>query len=240
MAKTKNIAIFGANGAIGSALALALSQSSNHHVFTLSRHKINSHTATTNHFTLQDDNDESLADAANWLKQKGPLDWVIVCSGLLHDQSTKPEKTFKDISREALEKYFSVNSIYPILIAKHLLPCLNKESPSIFAALSARVGSIEDNRLGGWYGYRASKAALNMLLKTASIELKRKNPSAAVIGIHPGTVDSNLSKPFQANVPAEKLFSPEQSAKAIIDVLHDIDDSKSGKIWAWDGHEIQP
>ncbi|MDC0037014.1 short-chain dehydrogenase, partial [bacterium] len=123
-------------------------------------------------------------------------------------------------------------------IAKHCLNKLDKTKPSIFAALSARVGSIEDNKLGGWYAYRMSKTALNMFIKTASIEIKRQNPNAIVVGLHPGTVDSPLSKPFQKNIKPEKLFTPEFSANKLIQVMHSLNINDSGKIFAWDGKQI--
>ncbi len=240
MPRTKNIAIFGANGAIGHALAQALENRPENRVFTLSRQAQSASKTPSHHFTLTNTDEATLENAAAWLREHGPLDWVIVASGFLHDEVTRPEKSLSDISADSLEKYFRANSILPMLIAKHVLPCLHKNKAAVFAALSARVGSIQDNHLGGWYGYRASKAALNMLLKTASIELKRKNPTAAIVGVHPGTVDSALSKPFQRNVPSTQLFSPQQSAAAIIDVLNSMDAKKSGKVWAWDGREIRP
>jgi NAD(P)-dependent dehydrogenase (short-subunit alcohol dehydrogenase family) len=117
---------------------------------------------------------------------------------------------------------------------------LRKDRPSVFAALSARVSSISDNRLGGWHSYRASKAALNMIIKGAAIETARTHKKAAVVGLHPGTVDSALSKPFQARVPEGKLFSPEFSAEALINVVENLQAKDTGKLFAWDGQEILP
>lgn len=128
----------------------------------------------------------------------------------------------------------------PALIAKHLLPKLNKDHPAIFAALSARVGSISDNQLGGWYAYRASKAALNMIIKNAAIEVGRRNRKAIVVGLHPGTVDSDLSKPFQGNVADGKLFTPEDSAQKLLEVLRSLGPEQTGKCFAWDGKEVLP
>ena len=111
---------------------------------------------------------------------------------------------------------------------------------SIFAALSARVGSISDNQLGGWYAYRASKAALNMIIKTAAIEVRRRNPHAIVVGLHPGTVDSDLSKPFQGNVPEGKLFTPDFAAGKLLTVLEGLAPAQTGRCFGWDGEEILP
>lgn len=125
-------------------------------------------------------------------------------------------------------------------MAKHFIPKLAKDTKSVFAAISARVGSISDNQLGGWYAYRASKAALNMFIKTASVETKRLNPNAVIVGVHPGTVDSHLSEPFQARVPQGKLFTPEYSAEKLIEVFDSLNMEDSGKCFAWDGKEIIP
>jgi len=138
----------------------------------------------------------------------------------------------------ALEKVLRINTVGPSLVAKHFLPLLQKDSKSVFACLSARVGSIEDNRLGGWYAYRASKAALNMILKTLSIELARSNPNAICVGLHPGTVDTALSMPFQGNVKPDKLFTPGKSASALLSVVNRLRQTDTGKCFAWNGEVI--
>ena len=139
-----------------------------------------------------------------------------------------------------LARNFAINSIGPALVAKHFLPLLPDEGRAGFAALAARVGSIGDNRLGGWYSYRASKAALVMLMRTYSVELARKKPDAFCVTLHPGTVDTQLSEPFQRNVPEGKLFTPEFSASSLLDVLDGIGPEQSGRQFAWDGEEIVP
>ena len=151
-----------------------------------------------------------------------------------------PEKSLRELSLEKFQRLFLVNTIIPALIAKHFCPYLNKETPSVFAALSARVGSISDNQLGGWYSYRSSKAALNMIIKNTAIEINRTNKQAIIVGIHPGTVNSNLSKPFQKNVPKEKLFSPNFAAEKIYQVITQLSSQSSGKCFAWDNTEILP
>ena len=137
-----------------------------------------------------------------------------------------------------MARAYQINAIGPALVAKHFLPLLATDRKAVFAALSARVGSIGNNRLGGWYAYRASKAALNMILKTLSIELARRNPSAICVGLHPGTVDTRLSGPFQRGVPGDKLFSPHRSAPCLLKVINALSPGQSGRVLAWDGKPI--
>ncbi|WP_095100146.1 SDR family NAD(P)-dependent oxidoreductase [Pseudomonas sp. Irchel 3A5] len=165
------------------------------------------------------------------------LHLVISALGILHQDGAKPEKGLAQLTLAGMQASFATNTFAPILLLKHLLPLLRKQ-PSTFAALSARVGSIGDNRLGGWYSYRASKAALNQLLHTASIELKRLNPASTVLAIHPGTTDTDLSKPFQANVPDGQLFEPAFSADRIIELVGAHGPSDSGTFWAWNDQPI--
>ena len=124
------------------------------------------------------------------------------------------------------------------MVAKNFLPKLAKDQRAVFAALSARVGSISDNQLGGWYSYRASKAALNMIIKNLSIEMKMRYKQTIIVGLHPGTVDSRLSKPFQANVPAGKLFTADYAVAKMLEVINTLTPENSGKCYAWDGKEI--
>ena len=133
-----------------------------------------------------------------------------------------------------------VNTIGPTLVGKYFIPFLRKDARSVFAFLSARVGSISDNKLGGWYSYRASKTALNQIIKNFSIEVKRSNINAIFVGLQPGTVKSYLSKPFEKNVKADKLFTPDYSAEKLLDVISNLTNGDSGKVFAWDGEEIQP
>ncbi len=171
------------------------------------------------------------------LKGCAHLHLVISTLGILHQDGAKAEKGLAQLTLASMQASFATNTFAPILLLKHLLPLLRKE-PSTFAALSARVGSIGDNRLGGWYSYRASKAALNQLLHTASIELKRLNPASTVLAIHPGTTDTELSQPFQANVPDGQLFEPAFSADRIIEVVGKHGPADTGSFWAWDDKPI--
>lgn len=226
----KNIAILGASGAIGSAFTKILSNKyPNAHLFAFSRSGKNQ---------IDYSNESSIAKAAELATKEKPLDLVIAANGILHDGKLMPEKSLQDLSAEKFHHIFEINIITPALIAKYFLPKLNKEQLSIFAALSARLGSISDNRLGGWYAYRTSKAALNMMIKNASIEVGRKNKQAIIVGLHPGTVKSNLSKPFQDNVADGELFMPEYSAERLLKVLINLNPMQTGKCFAWDGKEI--
>lgn len=168
-----------------------------------------------------------------------PLDLVVVCSGILHQQErVRPEKTMRELSAASMLEVFAVNSVAPAILAKHFLPLLRRDAKSVFAALSARVGSIQDNRLGGWATYRASKAALNMLIKTLAIEQSRANPHSIVVALHPGTVDTALSRPFTGRVPASRLFTPQQSAGCLLEVMNGLTANDSGGFFAWDGSVI--
>lgn len=169
---------------------------------------------------------------------EGKLHLALYCVGLLHDGAFQPEKSLRSLSSEQLLRYFQVNAIGAGLLAKHLMGVLRHGEPSIFAAVSAKVGSIGDNRLGGWYGYRASKAALNMLMKTTALEYERRCPNTRVIMLHPGTTDTGLSEPFQANVPSGKLFSVERTVKQLLTVLSNVGPDDSGKFFSWDGSEL--
>jgi NAD(P)-dependent dehydrogenase (short-subunit alcohol dehydrogenase family) len=228
----QNIAILGASGAIGSAFVNLLSKTyPNASLFAFSRN---------GEHGIDYGSEESISKAAELTVKEKPLDLVIVSVGILHDGVLMPEKSLRDLSAEKFHRIFEVNTITPALIAKYFLPKLNKEQLSIFAALSARVGSISDNQLGGWYAYRASKSALNMIIKNAAIEVRRQNKKSIIVGLHPGTVDSNLSKPFQGNVNEGKLFTPEYSAEKLLAVLKSLRLEQTGKCFAWDGKEIFP
>ncbi|NEO10894.1 MULTISPECIES: SDR family NAD(P)-dependent oxidoreductase [unclassified Moorena] len=166
------------------------------------------------------------------------LHLVINCVGLLHDGSLQPEKSLKQINSEHLIRYFQVNSIGAVLLAKHLLPLFRHSDRSIFASISAKIGSIGDNQLGGWYGYRASKAALNMFMRTVAIEYSRKSPQTIVVTLHPGTTNTRLSKPFQKNVPADKLFPVERTVTQLLGVIEKLDKGDSGEFFSWDGSKL--
>jgi NAD(P)-dependent dehydrogenase (short-subunit alcohol dehydrogenase family) len=228
--------VVGSSGGIGAALAAALADHGAE-VTAMSRSgREGGDRYRSVRIDIQDEN--SITSAAAEAEPHGPYDLIIVATGILHNSHLAPEKSYKQLSAEAFQQYFAVNTIGPALVAKHFLPLLNLKEPAVFAALSARVGSISDNRLGGWYGYRASKAALNMMVKSLAVELARTRPSAICIALHPGTVDTGLSEPFQRGVPPHQLFTPATSAKHLLQVVSKLGPSANGGCFAWDGSKV--
>ncbi|MEB3176044.1 MAG: SDR family NAD(P)-dependent oxidoreductase [Synechococcus sp.] len=183
-------------------------------------------------------NDADLEQLQQVLSQRPPLRLVINTAGWLHDQQRGPEKRLQALERQGLEQSFAVNAFAPILLAKAVEAAFAHGQPAWFASLSARVGSISDNRLGGWYSYRAAKAAQNQLLRTLALEWQRRRPAVCVSLLHPGTTATPLSAPFQRGVPAEQLFTPERAAGHLLDVLEQQTAADSGRFLAWDGSAI--
>ncbi|MEA5595840.1 SDR family NAD(P)-dependent oxidoreductase [Rivularia sp. UHCC 0363] len=171
-------------------------------------------------------------------KETDKLHLVINCIGILHEGEMQPEKSLRQINPENLMRYFQVNSIGGILLAKHLQPLFKHNEKNIFACISAKIGSIGDNRLGGWYGYRASKAALNMFMRTTAIEYSRRCPKTIVVTLHPGTTDTNLSQPFQRNVSPEKLFPVDRTVNQLLSVISNLKPEDSGEFFSWDGSHL--
>lgn len=166
----------------------------------------------------------------------GPVALVIVATGLLHDGALQPEKDLRALDAARLARSFAVNATGPALVAKHFLPQMPRRDRALFACLSARVGSIADNRAGGWYGYRASKAALNMLLRNAAIEWARRNPEGVILALQPGTVATALSEPFRG--AAREMLTPQASAGALLGVIDRSDPGWSGGFYDWRGEPI--
>jgi NAD(P)-dependent dehydrogenase (short-subunit alcohol dehydrogenase family) len=220
--------VIGASGGIGAAVTAHLRASRRFSpVHALSRSS-----------TGLDLEDEASIAAAVARVAEGPAPTLIfVATGVLHE-GHDPERTYKALSAEHLMRDYRINAVGPALTAKHFLPLLPRDRRAVFAALSARVGSIGDNRLGGWHAYRASKAALNMILRNLAVELARTHPQAVIAGLHPGTVDTDLSAPFQKGVAAEKLFTPAFSAERLLGVLNDLTPADSGGVFAWDGARV--
>jgi len=227
--------VFGAGGGVGGALAVRL-RDQGYEVTILTRRPAPDWSGLQLRFELEDE--ASLAAAAAELKEGESIRRVIVATGLLHADGVSPERSNSALDAAQLLRLYAINAVGPALIAKHFLPLLPRTEPSVFAALSARVGSIGDNRLGGWHSYRASKAALNMLIRTMAIELKRSRPEAILVGLHPGTVDTGLSKPFQRGVPEGRLFTPDESAEHLLAVVDGLRLEDSGGVFAWDGARI--
>ena len=183
--------------------------------------------------------DGSIARFSRYLlRQKGGIDVTIHAAGILHEDGIEPEKSFADCNAANLKRLFAVNSVGPLMAAGALLPAQSRKRRFTFVALSAMVGSISDNRLGGWYGYRASKTALNQFIKTLANECRFKYPNASIVAVHPGTTDTELSRPFQRSVKPGKLYSPDQTASRILKVIEDIDQDQSGQFINWDGSRI--
>lgn len=231
--------VFGASGGIGSALVNRLAASGRYSsVHAGSRGRLAGLPDTVDQFRFDLADEASIKLAAKNLPK--PVELVLVATGLLHDsaRAIAPEKSLRALDGAAMAQVFAVNTIGPALIAKHLLPVLPRDRRAVLAVLSARVGSIGDNRLGGWHSYRASKAALNMLVRNFAIEMARSHPQAIVAALHPGTVDSRLSAPFQRGVAPDRLFSPDQAAGYLLDTLDGLGPADSGGLFAWDGARL--
>ena len=178
------------------------------------------------------------AAAADIINKMPRIDRLVMVAGVLQDDVTQPEKRLSDLDSNALHHSYQINAIGPMLLVKSLWPALRQPHPLVIASLSARVGSIADNYLGGWYGYRASKAALNQLSHTAAIELARYNPESCMVTLHPGTVDTDLSRPFQRKDPNTRPFSADHSAAQLWQVMDHLRPAQTGGFFAYDGRSI--
>ena len=233
--------VWGASGGIGRALVDALASSGEYAtIHAGSRAPAAPQTGKVRSFAFDLLDEASIAAGASAVTAAGPVELVIVATGMLHNDRCQPEKRFAALTAEAMTAGFQVNTVGPALIAKHMIQGLPRDRRSVFAALSARVGSIGDNRLGGWHSYRASKAALNMIIANLAIELDRSHPQSIAVGLHPGTVDTSLSLPFQKAVADGQLFSPEASAQHLLSVIDGLTKTTSGGLLAWDGQRIAP
>ena len=231
-------AVFGATGGIGAALVWKLAERGAGTIYSGSRRGEGPEAAGVIPFRFDLTDEASIADAADRMRANPP-ELVIVATGVLTlADGTGPERTYKRLDARAMGEVFALNTIGPAMIAKHVLPLLPRDRRAVFAALSARVGSISDNGLGGWHSYRASKAALNMLLKNLAIELGRTHEQAVVVGLHPGTVNSALSKPFQSGLPDGQLTEPAEAAANLLTVLDGLAPKQSGKVLDLKGEEI--
>ena len=240
----KNCAlVVGASGGIGSALMSAfLSDSEIGHVFAASANDVAQGNSTNTKLTWlpYQYNEPSIISVVDQLSElKVQVSHICICSGILHGENLRPEKRLEDLNSESLQILFYANSIVPILWIKALRGLCNSDQKCCIAVLSARVGSISDNRLGGWYGYRSSKAALNMLLKTASVEYARRNKNVKLISFHPGTTDTDLSKPFQSAVRAEKLFTPDFVASRLLELMNSSDIDGELSFLDWQGKTVE-
>lgn len=187
------------------------------------------------------DEDSILAACHQIKRVTDKLHFLFNVAGILHDDMTgmMPEKSLRDLDPKHLRRSFEINAIGPVLMAKHFHPFFRHGERAVFANMSARVGSIGDNHLGGWYGYRASKAAQNQFTRTFAVEMSRKAPETIVVALHPGTVDTQLSGPFQKNVKPAKLFSVDFSVDSLFDVIDGLTPNDSGGFFDWAGEPIQ-
>lgn len=222
--------VIGASGGIGGALANAL-ETRGATVTRLSRRSSPA---------IDLASDASIEAAAAAVAPDAPFDLILIASGILHGDGLGPEKSYRQLDGPALERVLRVNAIGPAMVALHFLPLLRPAGRAIFAVLSARVGSIGDNRFGGWFAYRASKAALNQIVKTLSIELARSRPETLAVALHPGTVDTALSAPFQRGLAEGQLLTPATSAAHLLTVLDRLTPADSGGCFDWKGQRIAP
>jgi NAD(P)-dependent dehydrogenase (short-subunit alcohol dehydrogenase family) len=239
-----SVVIIGARGGIGNAFVESIIQTtSTTRIITTSRdegwceepcnERIHRH-------KLDVTNEESIESLAKFIVSKSyNLKLVLNCTGILHRHDARPERTWREFDLDWMRAVFDVNALGTGLLIKHLIPLMPRSERAIFMTLSARVGSIADNKLGGWYSYRASKAAQNMIVKTASIEARYRRPELILASLHPGTVDTALSEPFTARVKPEKLFTPVYSCERLSEVMRSLTPADSGEFFAWDGSTIQ-
>ena len=227
--------VIGAGGGLGAALVQALSITGEHGIdgaLALGR---------STQPAIDYSDEASLRNAAAWVAAQcaaegAELRLLIVASGFLHGEDGQPERSWSQLNADYLSEVFRINTIGPALVMKHFLPLLPRQGRCVAGFVSAKVGSIGDNALGGWYGYRAAKAALNQLVKTAAIELKRRNPDALCVALHPGTVDTALSKPFAKT--GLKLRSPDVAAKELLSVLAGLEPQQTGSLVDYQGNTL--
>jgi NAD(P)-dependent dehydrogenase (short-subunit alcohol dehydrogenase family) len=239
--------VIGASGGLGLALTQCLAanaalqspnQTSYDRVLSFSR-KPNTSQSTSLAPSLDYADEATVAQSAAWAAtqcQDAPIKLLVVATGYLHSDGAGPERSLQQLDAAYLQQVMLVNAIGPVLVLKHFAPLLPKTGETRIAFISAKVGSIGDNALGGWYGYRAAKAALNQIVKTASIELKRHNKQSICVALHPGTVTTPLSAPF--NKSGLNVRSPQVAAQELLSVIHGLKPSNSGGFYDYKGESI--
>ncbi len=230
--------IVGASGGIGHAvLDVHRTQKPDRSVLALSRSTLGSSHSSIHTGTIDLEDPDTIEAAISHVPDKS-IDFAFIATGVLHGASFGPEKATKMLNAETMQKVMMINTIGPALMLKALLPKMVRDSRAVIGAISARVGSIGDNRLGGWHSYRASKSALNMIIKTVAIEAARTHPQLIITGLHPGTVVTDLSEPFRSTIPKERLFTPDYSATRMLEVLDQLNPQDSGNCFAFDGSRV--
>ncbi len=238
-----SVLVAGATGGIGSAFCRAVS----HHypdaaLIRLARKPddLPPMSSDTLDLTFDVDDEKQVGRATALIPKEQTIDWAFIATGWLHDENHSPEKTYKNLNADHLLRAYRTNAIGPALLVKHLLPRMSATSETKIGVLSARVGSISDNRLGGWHAYRASKAALNMLIRNYALELARKRHAPIIVGLQPGTTDTRLSAPFQRNVPEGQLQTPEYTADQLLKVMRHLQPQDSGQLFDFLGLPFDP
>jgi NAD(P)-dependent dehydrogenase (short-subunit alcohol dehydrogenase family) len=234
--------IVGASGGLGNAFVRALlEEPSTQTVMAIARREVEWDDSRVVGVPMDIEDEASIERAAKLCAPLGPFNLLINAVGLLHGPNgARPEKGLRDLSAARLAKLMAVNAIGPALVMKHFTGLMERDTPAIMASLSARVGSISDNQLGGWYGYRAAKAALHQFVRTSAVELAIKRPKLTCVALHPGTVRTDMSQPFLASYTANEIFAPDFAANSLLDVLADLTPANTGRVFAWDGQEIVP
>jgi len=234
----RTAAVFGSSGGIGKALCRGLAERGCETIYAGSREGLEPSGEPFRPFSFDLRDESSIIEAAQLMGERPP-EWLIIASGVLTLQDGQgPERSLKRLDAASMAEVFALNTIGPAMIAKHILPLMPRDRHFVFAALSARVGSISDNRLGGWHSYRASKAALNMLIQNFALEMGRTHQHGVVVGLHPGTVDSKLSKPFQSNLPDGQLTHPDDAANNLLNVLSGLAPDDSGAVFDFAGKKV--
>ena len=237
--------VLGGQGGVGGALLSQLEQSAQtKQLYATCRPgkapSVSGRRAVTQWMPLDVADESSFVAAAKTFRAASlNFNLVINCTGMLHGDGLEPERSWRHLNIETMTRVFSINTFAVALAVKHFLPLVSRIERSVFASLSARVGSIEDNRLGGWYSYRASKAAQNMILRCAAIEAKRLRPALACVALHPGTVETALSAPFVGRPGSRRIFSPKESATYLSQVIGNLTAEDSGGFFGWDGRRIE-
>ncbi len=239
----KTTLIIGANSGIAKSLALKTVQNENSHLIVVSRdvsfyQQANFSKATV--INIKNYDEQEISSTVNFIQKLNPenIAQVFMCHGVLHNKEAQPEKRLEDFSPEAFLQIIHANTITPMLWLKHLTPVLTNKNSCKVVIFTARVGSISDNKLGGWYSYRASKASMNMLIKSAAVELARRAKNIKLISFHPGTTDTELSKPFQKNVPKDKLFTCEFVANQLLTIVENTTIDGEASFLDWQGKNI--
>jgi NAD(P)-dependent dehydrogenase (short-subunit alcohol dehydrogenase family) len=241
--KNSSTLILGANSDIAKALAHRIVTFTQNQLIVVSRN-INFYQQAVfkeiNVIELKNYHAEEISIAVDKIKKitEVEITQVFICHGVLHNQHFQPEKRLEDFSEHAFMEVLKANTLTPMLWLKELTPLLTGENDCKITFFSARVGSISDNKLGGWYSYRASKAAMNMLIKSAAVELARRAKNIKLIAFHPGTTDTPLSKPFQKNVPSNKLFTSEFVATRLLDIIENTPSDQTASYLDWQGKSI--